>query len=209
MTTRMLDAGRPGEVEVAAALLEQGYLVAFPTDTLYGVGVDAFNGVAIAELYQAKGRSLAKGIPILIADMADLERVAGDVPLLAADLIARYWPGPLTLIVPKHQALPENISPNENIAVRIPDHEIARALIRAAGGAVATSSANLSGEEPATDAAMALAALDGLVAAVLDGGPVQHGVSSTIVDLTCSPPAVLRSGPFSQEIGAALGLPVP
>jgi L-threonylcarbamoyladenylate synthase len=209
MLTRLLDASQPGGIEEAAALLRQGYLLVFPTDTLYGLGVDAFSGEAISELYQAKGRPLDKGVPILLADLDDLARVVRDVPPLAMTLIEHYWPGPLTLILPKHPTLPVNISPNDNVAVRIPDHPIARALIRAAGGAVATSSANRSGEEPAREAAAAMVALDGLVAAVLDGGPAQHGISSTIVDLTCSPPAVLREGPISQEIHSTLGLPIP
>lgn len=209
MLTRMLHAAQAGAIEEAATLLRQGALVVFPTDTLYGLGADAFSEAAIRQLYAAKGRPLDKGVPILLADLADLERVAREVPPPATTLIERYWPGPLTLILPKHPALPANISPNENVAVRIPDHPVARGVIRAAGGAVATSSANHSGAEPACDAAEALAALDGVVAAVLDGGPVQHGISSTIVDLTCSPPAVLRQGPLTAEIQSALGLPVP
>jgi L-threonylcarbamoyladenylate synthase len=209
MLTRLLDAGQAGGIEEAAALLRQGCLVVFPTDTLYGLGVDAFNAVAISELYEAKGRPLDKGVPILLADLAALEQVARAVPPPARTLIDRYWPGPLTLILPKHPALPENISPNENVAVRIPDHPVARAVIRAAGGAVATSSANRSGEEPARDAATALAALKGVVAAVLDGGPAQHGLSSTIVDLTCSPPAILREGPYTSEIRSSLGVSIP
>jgi L-threonylcarbamoyladenylate synthase len=208
MLTRLLQANQV-EIEEAAALLQQGFLVVFPTDTLYGLGVDAFSGEAISQLYQAKGRPLDKGVPILLADQDDLARVVSDLPPLATTLIDRYWPGPLTLILPKHPTLPDNISPNENIAVRIPDHPVARALIRAAGGAIATSSANRSAEEPAREATAALAALDGLVAAVLDGGPAQHGVSSTILDLTCSPPAILREGPIGQELRALLGLPIP
>ena len=209
MLTRLLDASQSEGIEQAAALLRQGCLVVFPTDTLYGLGVDAFSGAAISELYATKGRPLDKGVPILLADLEELERVVQEVPPLATALIKRYWPGPLTLVLRKHPTLPANISPNENVAVRIPDHPAARALIRAAGGAVATSSANRSGEEPAREAAAALAALDGVVAAVLDGGPAQHGLSSTIVDLTCSPPAVLREGPFISEIRSTLGLPVP
>src|SRR5688572_28733774 len=149
MLTQLLDASQSGGIEEAAALLRQGSLVVFPTDTLYGLGVDAFSSVAISKLYAAKGRPLDKGVPILLADLEELERVVQAVTPLATALIARYWPGPLTLVLPKHPALPENISPNENVAVRIPDHPVARALIRAAGGAVATSSANRSGEEPA------------------------------------------------------------
>lgn len=196
MISERLDASRPGAIETAAQLLRQGEAIVFPTDTLYGVGVDAFNAAAIERLYQVKERSLDKGIPVLLGDTADLAQVAVGVPPLAQQLAARYWPGPLTLIVPRHPNLPANISPGNTVAVRVPDHPVARALIRAAGGAVATSSANRSGEPGTQTADAALAALTGRVAAVLDGGPVQHGISSTILDCTVDPPRLLRQGPI-------------
>lgn len=199
MKTELLDATQPGAVDEAAALLREGRLVIFPTDTLYGIGADAFNAQAISALYEVKRRSLAKGIPILLADPADVDKVAPALPGRAQPLIERFWPGPLTLIVPRRPALPSNLSPNENVAVRIPDNEVARALIRAAGGAVATSSANKTGHPPAHDAQEAMAALAGLVAAVLDGGPVAYGAPSTIVDCTAEPPRILREGPLSAE----------
>jgi L-threonylcarbamoyladenylate synthase len=144
-----------------------------------------------------KGRALDKGIPVLLADLDDLSRVVGAVPALARTLMERFWPGSLTLIVPRHPALPGEIAPADTVAVRIPDHPTARALIRAAGGAVATTSANLSGEPPAQDAQEALAALRGLVAAVLDGGAAPGKQASTIVD--CSGPElrIVRPGPLS------------
>ena len=196
MISKRLDASRPGAIETAAQLLRQGEVIVFPTDTLYGVGVDAFNAAAIERLYQVKERTLDKGIPVLLGDVADLVQVAVGVPPLAQQLAARYWPGPLTLIVPRHPNLPANISPGNTVAVRVPNHPVAQALIRAAGGAVATSSANRSGEPGAQTAEAALAALTGRVAAVLDGGPVQHGISSTILDCTVDPPRLLRQGPI-------------
>jgi L-threonylcarbamoyladenylate synthase len=199
MKTEFLDANEPQAIARAAALIGAGQIVAFPTDTLYGVGVNPFDAAAIERLYTVKGRSLAKGIPILLADEADLERVAVNVSPLARRLIAEYWPGPLTLILPKHPDLPANISPNDNIAARIPDHDVARALIRQAGGCVAASSANLSGQPGATTAVEAFTALEGMIAAALDGGPVQHGLSSTILDCTVDPPVVLRRGPLELE----------
>ena len=108
-------------------------------------------------------------------------------------------PGPLTLVLPRRPELPALLSPNENVAVRIPESEVARAVIRAAGGAVATSSANRSGEPGARTAGEALAALEGLVAAIVDGGPAEHGAASTIVDCTISPPRILRPGPLTLE----------
>lgn len=199
MKTELMDATQPGAVDEAASLLREGRLVIFPTDTLYGIGADAFNAEAIAALYQVKQRPRTKGIPILLADPDDLEKVAEALPRRAQPLIERFWPGPLTLVVPRRPALPSNISPNENVAVRIPDHAVARALIRAAGGAVATSSANKTGNPPALDAPEAMAALAGSAAAVLDGGPVVYGAPSTIVDCTADPPRILREGPLSAD----------
>jgi len=173
--------------------------VAFPTDTLYGVGADAFSATAIANLYRAKGRSADKGIPVLLADTAHLRLVVEEVPEGARALIAAYWPGPLTLIMPKKVGLPANLSRGDNIAVRVPDNPIARRFIAEAGGAVATTSANRSGEAPACTAREALAALGEEISAVLDGGPVEHGLASTILDCTTLPPRIVRKGPISAQ----------
>jgi L-threonylcarbamoyladenylate synthase len=197
--TRQLRADQPGAIEETAGLLRQGLVVVYPTDTLYGVGVDAFNTAAVAQLYQVKERSADKGIPVLLADLADLEKVTDSISPLAQALIEQYWPGALTLIVPRKSTLPDNISPNAGIAVRIPDHTVSRAFIRAAGGVVATSSANVSGEEPARNAAEAFEAMQGLAAAVLDGGPVQFGMASTVLDCMSDPPKVLREGPITVK----------
>ena len=197
LKTSYLRAGEATAIDQAVAWLRRGYPVAFPTDTVYGVGVMPFDDAAIERLYQVKERDLSKGIPILLADPADLERVAGPISPVAQRLIEQFWPGPLTLIVPRAPGLPDLISPNANIAVRIPDHPVARALIRAAGGAVAASSANLSGQRPATTGAAALAALQGRVAVVVDDGPSPGERPSTIVDCTHARPVVVRAGPLS------------
>jgi L-threonylcarbamoyladenylate synthase len=199
MQTERLDAEQPGAIKQAAEILKKGHIVAFPTDTLYGIGVDPFNPAAIERLYQVKGRAAEKGIPILLADTADLEKVTQNISTQAQALIEQYWPGPLTIIVPRHPRLPANISPNEGIAIRIPDHAVSRAFIRAVGGAVATSSANRSGEEPARDAAEAFQAMNGQIAAVLDGGRVQHGRASTVLDCMSDPPKLLREGPVTVK----------
>lgn len=204
--TRYLRTGDETAIDEAAVWLRRGYPVVFPTDTVYGVGVLPFDEAAIARLYAVKGRPASKGIPILLADPADLETVAAEIPPAAQALIARHWPGPLTLVVPRAPGLPDAISPNANIAVRIPNHAIARVLIREAGGAVATTSANLSGDEPARSGEAALAALAGLVAAVLDDGPAPGDSPSTIVDCTTPRPVILREGPLSA---ADLGLEDP
>ncbi len=203
LKTIYLRAGGPAAIAEAAACLHRGLPVVFPTDTVYGVGVMPFDEIAIERLYALKGRPADKGIPILLSDPIYLERVARIVPPVAQSLIERFWPGPLTLIVPRASGLPELISPNDTIAVRIPDHEVARALIREVGGAVATSSANLSGQEPAHTGEAAMAALQGLVAAVLDDGPTPGSRPSTIVNCTSMQPVVLREGPLSA---ADLGL---
>jgi len=197
METLLFNAQQPDAVSQAAAWLGQGQLVAFPTDTVYGVGVAAFNAAAIERLYQAKKRPYSKGIPILLADPADLDKVSQNIPAAARRLMTRFWPGPLTLILPRHPHLPANISPNESIAVRIPDCDVARALIRAAGGAVAATSANQSGQPPAQTGVEALAALAGVVTAVLDDGPAPGGVPSTIVTFTEGNPRIIREGPIT------------
>ena len=199
MTTRRLDAADPTAIATAADLLRRGLPVVLPTDTVYGVGVLPFDAAAVDRLYAVKGRPAEKGIPILLGDVADVAHVAGIIPPAAAVLMAHFWPGPLTLIVPRRPELPANLSPDDTIAVRVPDHAVTRALIRAAGGAVAATSANVSGQPPARAADEALLALGGRVAAVLDDGPSPGGVASTVVDCTVDPPVIRRVGPLAAS----------
>jgi L-threonylcarbamoyladenylate synthase len=196
MITKLLDASEPGAIEQAAELIKRGLLVAFPTDTLYGVGAYVHDPEALELLYRAKNRSRDKGIPVLLADRDDLLNLVTDVPAAAEALTKEYWPGPLTLIFSKRSNLPDVLSPNRGIAVRVPDNPIARQLIRYAGGAVATSSANKSGAPAAHTAEQARMALRDSIAAVLDGGPVRLGVASTIVDFTTKHPTLVREGPI-------------
>jgi len=198
--TKLLQANTPGAVEEAASLILAGGLVAFPTDTVYGVGSSIADEQAIERLFEAKERPLDKGIPILLADAQDMDLVAVRLPEVARGFMARFWPGPLTIIVPRRPELPAILAPGDSLAVRVPDHPLARRFIRAAGGAVAATSANLSGQPPAQDAAEALAALEGRIAAVLDGGPVRVGQASTIVDCTVSPPRIVRQGPIPASV---------
>lgn len=204
MNTLHLQASEPFDLAKAAALLRQGQLVVFPTDTVYGVGALVSDADAIDALYRVKGRPEDKGIPVLLAEAAGVELVARDVPPRAQELIARFWPGPLTLILPRRPDLPANLTAGDTVAVRVPDDAVAQAIIRDAGGAVAATSANRSGDLPARTAEGALAALEGKVAAVVDGGPAPHGISSTIVDCTTDPPVILREGPLT---GTDLSLP--
>lgn len=178
-----------------AAYISSGHLVVIPTDTLYGLGCNAFDDAAIRQLFRVKQRPLHKAIPILLADPSDLHKVVAYVPPIAQNFISQHWPGALTLILPKAPHLPPTLSPDDTVAVRIPDHETARAVIRAAGGALAITSANLSGQAPAQTAGQALACLHGLVTAVLDAGPTTTDLASTVLDCTGREPVVLRQGP--------------
>ena len=199
MQTKLLDPSQAGSIELAAELLRQGQLVAFPTDTVYGIGAHYAQAAAIERLYEVKKRPLAKGIPILLSESTMVEKVVERVPEVAGELIERFWPGPLTLVLPKRSGLPAAITPNQAVAVRVPDDAVARLLIHEAGGAVAATSANLSGERPAETAQMVLDALGGAVAAVVDGGVARLGQASTVLDCTVEPPILLRRGPISEE----------
>ena len=187
------------DLQAAATLIDQGGVVVFPTDTVYGIGCDPWNADAIEQLYVAKRRPEEKGLPILISDISMLDRVTdGALNPLVTQAIGRFWPGALTLIVPRHPSLPENIAPGDTIAVRLPNLELTRELIRLAGGALATSSANISGEAAAISAESAYNMLAERVAAIVDGGTAPGGTSSTILDCTVEPPRVLREGPITS-----------
>jgi L-threonylcarbamoyladenylate synthase len=202
--TQLLPAHRPGSITQAAEEARAGRLIVIPTDTLYGLAGDAFNRDAIRAIYAAKQRENSKAIPVLLADSTDLLRVARFVPAVAQTFINQYWPGPLTILLPKHPELPPEISNNDAIAVRIPDNGVARDIIRAAGGALAVTSANLSGQTPAETAAAAVEQLAGWVTAVVDDGPSPHGLASTILDCTGHELKILREGPISAR--SLLGL---
>lgn len=190
----------------AAALLRAGELVAFPTDTVYGVGAVCWNEQAVARLYTAKLRSPDKAIPILLADAADLELVAEHLPEAGLRLARAFWPGPLTLVVPRASAVPAAVTAGgASVAVRIPNHNLARALIRAAGAPLATTSANLSGQFSSVTADEVAAQLEGRIAMILDGGRCPGGAASTVVDVTGPVPRILRLGPVTEaDIRAVL-----
>ena len=182
----------------AVEVLRAGGLVAFPTDTVYGVGALAFDAEAVESIYVAKDRPVEKAIPVLIADQADLEKVAASVPPMAARLAEAFWPGPLTLVVPKHPDLPPAVSATETVGVRIPDHEAARALLRLAGP-MAVTSANISGGVSPSTAAEVMEQLGGRIPLILDGGQTPGGKPSTVVDCTGEEPRLIRQGPLSER----------
>ena len=196
MNTEILRAAQAHSLERAAELLRAGQLVAFPTDTVYGVGALAFNAASVAAIYVAKQRPPEKAIPILVADEADLLRVTASVPDAAHRLIAHFWPGGLTLVLPKHLGVPEIVSAGMTLAVRIPNLNLARALMRLTGPLAATS-ANRSGQPSPITASDVMLQLGGRIAAVLDGGPCPGGTPSTVVDCVSSPARVVRQGAVS------------
>ena len=203
MRTQVISATDCSAVESARIILEKGGLIAFPTDTVYGLGCLVNNPNAIGRLYEVKERSQSKAIAVLIADLEDLKGLTAEVPILAAELAARFWPGALTLVFPKHPALPENLSPLPTVGIRMPDHSFARSLMRLTGP-LATTSANISGQSNPANAEEVLEQLDGRINLIIDGGVVSGGIPSTVVDCTSPTPRVLRIGAFSPE---QLGLP--
>ena len=194
-STRVYPSADERGIEDAVRALRAGHLAAFPTDTVYGVGCDLWQPAAIERIYWAKLRPRRIAIPVLVSSPEGVCRVAGILPLAFGALVGRFWPGALTVVVPRHPSVPEILCAGGlTIAVRMPDHPLALRLIAAMGGALAVTSANLSGRPSPTTAAEVLAELDGRVAVLLDGGVCFGGVASSIVDLTVSPPRLLRRG---------------
>lgn len=199
--TRVLDANAPDAIQEAAAALRRGEVVVFPTDTVYGVGCDYRDPAAIERLYWAKQRPYKLAIPVLVSHPRHVSQVARSLPAAYEELTARFWPGGLTLIVPRLTSLPDILTAGgDTVAVRMPDHPVAQELIEAAGGAVAGTSANLSSRPSPCTAQQALADLDGRVHLLLDGGACPQGVASSIVDLCSTPPRLLRGGGLDPKL---------
>ena len=184
----------------AAALLRAGRLVAFPTETVYGLGGDALDESAAAKIYQAKGRPSDNPLIVHIADIEALKELAVDIPEAAYRLAERFWPGPLTMILKKSALVPDGTTGGlRTVAVRMPSDEIAQWLIRESGCYIAAPSANASGRPSTTRAEHVMEDLNGRIDMVLDGGPVEIGLESTIVDLSEEKPLILRPGYISLE----------
>jgi L-threonylcarbamoyladenylate synthase len=198
MKTQVLSASSQDSFSRAIQVLQAGGIIAFPTDTVYGVGALAFNGEAVRSIYVAKDRPDEKAIPILLCDSGELDKVASDVPLLARRLAVRFWPGPLTLVVPKKSTLPETVSATNTVGVRVPDDPISSRILRLAGP-MAVTSANISGGLSPSTADEVFAQLGGRIDLILDGGKTPGGVASTVVDCTNMEPVILRQGPISLE----------
>ncbi len=184
----------------AMAALQAGLVIAFPTDTIYGIGGVASNPHAIVRLYKAKQRPHTMAIPVLLADPADLVRVARHIPPTAAALAQRYWPGGLTLVVPAAAHLPpELLADGESVAVRVPDHAWLRGLIRELGEPLAATSANRHSTATPRTAALVAEQLGPALALVVDGGATSGDTPSTLVDCTSPEPRVLRQGSVTIE----------
>ena len=184
------------DLQHALAILQNGGIVAFPTDTVYGLGALAFDNAAIESIYSAKKRPIEKAIPILIGDMDDIDKVAENIPDMALRFATRFWPGPLTCVLPKKPTLPPAISATPTVAVRIPKHQGAIALFKIAGP-MAVTSANISGQPSPSTAEEVYNQLNGRIPLILDGGKTPGGVPSTLVDCTGNQPKILREGPVS------------
>jgi len=201
----VLPASLPGSIEQAVAILHKGGVVAFPTDTVYGLGAHGFKTAAIQQLYQIKEREHHKAIALLIARQQDLAEVAHDVPDIAWRLAERFWPGPVTLVVPKASSIVDVLTAGQlSVGVRMPAHQVALGLITALAAPLATTSANLSGHPEAVTAEDVRAVLGERIKLILDGGRCPGGVPSTVVDVTVTPAHILRRGALANEVEAFL-----
>ncbi|EHR41639.1 L-threonylcarbamoyladenylate synthase [Alishewanella jeotgali] len=210
MKTELLAADQPADVSRAAALLQQGELVAVPTETVYGLAANATDADAVAKIFQAKGRPADHPLIVHIPTLEMLEQFAVEIPQSAYQLAAAFWPGPLTLLLKKAPQVSTVVTGGlETIGIRMPAHPALLSLLQQARLAVAAPSANPYKKLSPTRAAQVLHGMAGKIAAVLDGGPCEHGLESTIVDLTTSPPQILRSGPITAaQLGQVLGCAV-
>src|SRR5688572_1534222 len=184
------------EIQTALKVLQSGGIIAFPTDTVYGLGALVFDNSAIESIYIAKNRPIEKAIPVLVGNLKDFDLVAENIPDMAYRFASRFLPGPLTCVIPKKSTLPPAISSTDTVAVRIPNHSDALNLLKAAG-AMAVTSANISGEQSPVTAQEVYKQLNGRIPLILDGGKTPGGIPSTLVDCTGEKPVILREGPIS------------
>ena len=188
-------------IKKAGDILKSGGLVAFPTETVYGLGADALNEDAAKKIYAAKGRPSDNPLIVHIADMEALGKITETIPEKAIVVAKKYWPGPLTMIFQKTNAVPLGTTGGlDTVAVRMPEHLIAKEIIRAGGGYIAAPSANTSGRPSPTTAQHVEEDLTGKIDMIVDGGAVNIGVESTILDMTVEPPMILRPGAVTKEM---------
>ena len=203
----ILSASDPESIRRAGRIITSGGLVAFPTETVYGLGCDVMNAEAAAKVFEAKQRPQFDPLIVHIADLTQLEMVIASLPAVGQRLIDAFWPGPLTLVLPKQPAIPDLITAGlSTVAVRMPNHPVAQSLIREAGTPIAAPSANLFGYVSPTTAQHVAAGLGSTIDLILDDGPCPIGVESTIVSLAGSQPELLRPGSItSEQLSAVIG----
>ncbi|MDD5544280.1 MAG: L-threonylcarbamoyladenylate synthase [Acidobacteriia bacterium] len=197
-----LDRRRFKAVELAPAgrAIQRGRVVAFPTDTFYGLAADPFNLSAVERVYQIKGRPRTNPLLLLIGEMAHVKMVAAEIPEIFSQIAEKFWPGPLTLVLKASHRLPLKVTGGTgNIGVRLPDSELARALVQSAGVPLTATSANLSTLPSCTTASQVLDQLGGRVDILIDGGAVSAKKPSTVLDLTSSQPSIIREGAIGKE----------
>ena len=200
VTDLMTEADR-NKIQEAGCILRDGGLVAFPTETVYGLGADALNPEASKKIYAAKGRPSDNPLIVHISNMDALEKITSEIPEKAKKMADRFWPGPLTMIFPRSSQVPlETTGGLETVAVRMPNHPIALALINAGGGYIAAPSANTSGKPSPTRAEHVALDMNGRIPMIIDGGAVGIGIESTIVDFSTETPMILRPGYITPEM---------
>lgn len=200
MQTQLLHVNDPKAIPIAAQILKEGGLVGMPTETVYGLAANALNGAAVARIFAAKGRPMDNPLIVHISEFDQIFPLVREVPEAAKLLAEQFWPGPLTIILPKSKIIPDEVSAGlPTVAVRFPSHPVARALISAAGLPLAAPSANLSGSPSPTTAGHVMNDLSGKIEAVLDGGACGVGVESTVITLATNPPRLLRPGGITLE----------
>jgi len=198
------------QIKLAIAVLKKGGIIAYPTDTVYGLGADPLNELAVEKIYRVKKRPRSLALPLLLADKSDLLKVASVVPGIAWILAERFWPGGLTLVLKKSTWVPDTVSADDTIAVRVPGHPVTIALIRGLGSPIIGTSANLSGSPSPVTAAEVRAQLGTEVDFIVDGGRCPGGVESTVLDISGETTTMVREGAVpGKELKKFLGSTLP
>ncbi len=198
MDTEILKIDHPAAFTAAAEIIRNGGLIAFPTDTVYGLGAHAFNDSAVIRIYEAKSRSSEKAIPLLIGDFDQIELVSREINELSKKIAYHFWPGPITIILPKNNSIPISVTQSDTVGVRIPDLQCALDILKLTGP-LAVTSANLSGMSSPITAQDVFNQLKGRIPLILDGGTTPGGIPSTVVDCSKIDPKILREGPISMQ----------
>lgn len=200
METLLLSAADPATAQIAADIIKKGGLVAIPTETVYGLGANGLDEQAVVKIFEAKGRPQDNPLILHVAEPKEMEKFCHDIPPAAYTLAEKFWPGPLTMVLPARDIVPRRTTAGlDTVAVRCPDNETTREIIRLSGVPIAAPSANLSGKPSTTTAQHVLHDHNGKIDAIVDGGPCRVGVESTIVDLTDDRPRLLRPGGITPE----------